>query len=198
MRNHLSGVHKELWAAMERQRVEATAAREEKVRSFQPTLFDVTSRRGPEKWAKARRLCAIASAVDYRPLSTWSTATMRLIFSELTGGKLKGVGRTTTLKYVRTVENEEIRPSIRKAIASASKISVTTDGWTSVTTESYLAVTAHFVDQNCEMRHLCLTVEALPGMYVETYVEPRRCWRLLRAQRRSDVKRVSGAVQSDV
>lgn len=53
--------------------------------------------------------------------------------------------------YINTVEK------VRKEMNNASIISLTTDGWTSLTSKNYLGITAHFMDKNCSLRSYLLS-----------------------------------------
>ncbi|XP_049806780.1 E3 SUMO-protein ligase ZBED1-like [Schistocerca nitens] len=46
---------------------------------------------------------------------------------------------------------------VRSAVQAASYICITTDGWTSVKNENYIAVTAHFIDENCNLKSYLLS-----------------------------------------
>lgn len=48
---------------------------------------------------------------------------------------------------------------------NAQFVSLTTDGWTSLRNESYLAVTVHFIDINCELKTYLLSCEKLPDRH---------------------------------
>lgn len=46
-------------------------------------------------------------------------------------------------------------PHIRKRIAG-EKIALTTDGWTSLATDAYVTVTAHFINEEWELKDIIL------------------------------------------
>ncbi|XP_047109658.1 E3 SUMO-protein ligase ZBED1-like [Schistocerca piceifrons] len=46
---------------------------------------------------------------------------------------------------------------VRSAVQAASYICITTDGLTSVKNENYIAVTAHFIDENCNLKSYLLS-----------------------------------------
>ncbi|XP_033249011.1 zinc finger BED domain-containing protein 1-like [Drosophila miranda] len=57
--------------------------------------------------------------------------------------------------------HSELIANVKEKIASASGVCLTTDGWTSLTNESYIAVTAHFIDKsNMELSSHMLACEA--------------------------------------
>lgn len=41
--------------------------------------------------------------------------------------------------------------------ANGNFVSITTDGWTSIKNEGYIAVTTHFIDNNCELKSYLLS-----------------------------------------
>ena len=56
---------------------------------------------------------------------------------------------------------EEVKAKVLSEISAATAVSLTTDGWTSRATQSYVTTTAHFIDANWEMKNYVLeTVEA--------------------------------------
>lgn len=52
---------------------------------------------------------------------------------------------------------------IKTALASVSKVAFTLDGWTSPFKSCFLAVTAHFIDEDWELQDLTLGFEHLTG-----------------------------------
>lgn len=48
---------------------------------------------------------------------------------------------------------------LRKQTENATAISLTTDGWTCINNRSYLAVTAHFIENNGKLSSICLACE---------------------------------------
>lgn len=45
-----------------------------------------------------------------------------------------------------------IKVKVRDLLQSADTVTITTDGWTSITNESYLSVTVHFINEHMEMK----------------------------------------------
>lgn len=52
---------------------------------------------------------------------------------------------------------EDICEKIQVEIGKAGAVCLTTDCWTSITNSSYMAVTAHFIDGNMNLRSVCLS-----------------------------------------
>ncbi|XP_064463311.1 zinc finger BED domain-containing protein 6-like [Ornithodoros turicata] len=50
----------------------------------------------------------------------------------------------------------KVAEQVRMHLRSATAVCLTTDGWTSMTNESYIGLTAHFIDENCEVKSYLL------------------------------------------
>ena len=50
-----------------------------------------------------------------------------------------------------------MKEEMQQAFEEAEYVAITSDGWTSITTESYMTITCHYVDEG----HLCSCVNAL-------------------------------------
>lgn len=70
--------------------------------------------------------------------------------------------RHTISKSLIPARYEELLLKCRSLVAKARKVCVTTDCWTSVNTESFIGVTAHFIDENFKMTSILLACEVLP------------------------------------
>ena len=64
--------------------------------------------------------------------------------------------RTTLTRELLPQLYDKIIDEVKANLAKAEYITLTTDGWTSRTTESYIAVTAHFISDSWEMRSCLL------------------------------------------
>ena len=64
--------------------------------------------------------------------------------------------RQTVSSTIRT-QGEETKQKIRNVLSGPLKLCLTSDGWTSISLRSYLAVTAHFIDQDWILRHLLIS-----------------------------------------
>lgn len=71
-----------------------------------------------------------------------------------------------TLPTRKTLSNQilpkvycEFLEQIKEDIRSATAVCLTTDGWTSKTNTSYMAVTAHFINQNTELKSHLIACE---------------------------------------
>ena len=74
------------------------------------------------------------------------------------------------------VDRHTLRNMIRQAATSLRAVcveackrqhlAITTDCWTSVANESYISLTAHFIDENWKLTELDLCCDPLPGSHV--------------------------------
>lgn len=56
---------------------------------------------------------------------------------------------------------KECKVNIVQALKEAETIAITTDGWTSRCTQSYITITAHIINSNWEMVHFVLQMRPL-------------------------------------
>lgn len=64
--------------------------------------------------------------------------------------------RKTLSKTLLTQVYNNLTEKVKEELRSATAISVTTDGWTSLSNDSYLALTVHFIDNNCKLKSFLL------------------------------------------
>lgn len=50
----------------------------------------------------------------------------------------------------------KVKDEVKSELAKAERVAITTDGWTSCTTEAYVTVTCHFIDNTWEMKNYVL------------------------------------------
>ena len=67
-----------------------------------------------------------------------------------------------TIKYRIGKLYDEQKTRLISEIASAQSVSLTTDTWTSVATESYITVTEHHLTDNWDMKSNVLCTRAMP------------------------------------
>ena len=60
---------------------------------------------------------------------------------------------------------ESVQKSVITEISKATSITITTDAWTSVSNESFVGVTAHYLLENFDYQNRCLTVKHAPGSH---------------------------------
>lgn len=95
-------------------------------------------------------------AADYQPFS--------IVESKEFQNLLKMFNPSYTLPSRKTVTNNllpllynKVAEEVRAKLQTARAVTVTTDGWTSMSNESYIAVTVHFIDEECTMRSFVLS-----------------------------------------
>lgn len=57
------------------------------------------------------------------------------------------------------------RETVQQALNCAESISLTTDIWTSISNESFISLTAHFVDAGFNYKHFVLNVKHFEGSH---------------------------------
>ena len=71
----------------------------------------------------------------------------------------------------QTIRNEvmnrydNMRIQILEELAKTQKISITCDIWSSITMQSYLRITVHFIDKEWKLRHFLLNLCHFPGQH---------------------------------
>jgi len=73
--------------------------------------------------------------------------------------------------------------TIKKELSDVQDIAITHDGWTSVNTESYSTVTAHFINKDWELRSVVLETKKVEGSHTgenikSCLLETQQKWRL--------------------
>ena len=72
--------------------------------------------------------------------------------SELLGGRYNLPSRYYIQENVMTPMYEETKVYIKNALKKQVNIGLTTDAWTSTTQQSYITVTAHIIDEDCNLK----------------------------------------------
>jgi hypothetical protein len=66
---------------------------------------------------------------------------------------------------------------VKETLKDAVGISITTDGWQSIATKSYLSVTGHWLDEDFVFQRAVLGVERLSGSHTHEHIgEIVRSW----------------------
>ena len=94
-------------------------------------------------------------AADLRPLSTVESPAFQKLVHEL-DPKYKLPGRTYFSSTVLPDLYQETRRYVEEALQQACQVAITTDGWTSRATESYMTVTAHCIDGDWKLQNFVL------------------------------------------
>ncbi|KAK1900575.1 putative AC9 transposase [Dissostichus eleginoides] len=74
-------------------------------------------------------------------------------------------GRTTMTKRIEKLYKDKAE-DLRRSLSTVSKVSITTDGWTALTTESYVTITCHYIDSEWEMKSAVLQTRATPEQHM--------------------------------
>jgi hypothetical protein len=70
--------------------------------------------------------------------------------------------RSTLTKVLLTDMYEEAKRNLQSEIDSVHHVALTTDGWTSITGDSYVTVTIHFINNHLKMLTRVLTTSFMP------------------------------------
>lgn len=65
----------------------------------------------------------------------------------------------------------EVKSDIQTKLSAVKSCSLTADMWTSSSNDSYLGVTAHWLDDNFNVESHCLTVRPAPGSHTADFLE---------------------------
>ncbi|XP_075154246.1 E3 SUMO-protein ligase ZBED1-like [Haematobia irritans] len=101
--------------------------------------------------------------------------------------------RKTLTNTILPKEYNRIMNEINAAIRSAPAVCLTTDGWTSKTNTSYVAVTAHFIDGNSPLKTYLLACEE----FGENHTAENLCNFLKKVMEEFDISNKVTAVVSD-
>ena len=99
-------------------------------------------------------------AADMRPYSIVESEGFKQMISTLEP-KYKLPSRTYFSDNVIPELYKETHATVLNELKAASMVSLTTDGWTSRATESYITITAHFIDSSWHMRNYVLQTRPL-------------------------------------
>ena len=70
--------------------------------------------------------------------------------------------RRTITRLIET-HYEERKQELLNKLATAAKVTITSDCWTALTAESYITITCHYICDNWQMNSAVLLTESLPG-----------------------------------
>lgn len=141
MSNHLKHVHKSLKQETTKSPGSSVPAQ---VRQTSITDFKkVTLSR--EKWVKCTEKLAYMCAQDLRPISIVDGDGFKAFCREL-NPNYDVPTATTISNYVTKVYDTE-RDKLIEILKEQVGIALTSDHWTSLATEGYITVTAHFIDK---------------------------------------------------
>lgn len=118
----------------------------------------------PSQCPRALRITeAIAKFIckDLRPYSVVENEGFRHLIKVLEPNFVMPQRKHLSTKLIPTMY-ESLKEAIRAKIISAERVAITCDTWTSVSTQSYLTVTCHYIDAEwCLVSHVLETTEVL-------------------------------------
>ena len=94
-------------------------------------------------------------ASDLRPLSIVDRPSFKAMLKEL-DPRYETPGRTYFSTRVIPSLYDETKEKVRDYLSVAPLVSVTTDGWTSRATQSYVTITAHMIDDEWQLKNFVL------------------------------------------
>ena len=164
MRNHISRWHAELMLASGCNRKKTTDPAQPKI--------DESVRKLPSKSERAQRITQCVGAFiakDLRPYSIVMSAGFRQLVKTLEP-RYKIPSRQTVADTVVPALYRETKAQVMNSMREACRVAVTCDSWTSVATESYLTVTAHYFNDDWDIvSHVLQTravFESHPGFHL--------------------------------
>ncbi|XP_025410740.1 zinc finger BED domain-containing protein 1-like [Sipha flava] len=130
------------------------------VTKTQVSIDAYTSRPMPiSKSKKIDEQLGIMMAKEYQPFSLVENKEFKKFVSLLNPSYSLPSRKTITYNILPQLL-ENTREKVKRSLDNASYIAMSTDGWTSVNNESYVAVTVHFIDTE-----LCVLKSHLLGCY---------------------------------
>lgn len=145
MRNHISRWHAELMLASGHNGKKTTDPAQPKI--------DESVRKLPSKSERAQRITRCVGAFiakDLRPYSVVMNAGFRQLVKTLEP-RYKIPSRQTVADTVVPALYREAKAQVMNSMREACRVAVTCDSWTSVATESYLTVTAHYLNDDWDI-----------------------------------------------
>ena len=88
----------------------------------------------------------------------------------------------------------DLKAKVTEMMKPVAALGITSDAWTSAATQSYVTMTAHFIDEEWLLKSLCLQTQHCPESHTalhlkEIYMEAFKAWQL-------DSKDVTGCVDN--
>jgi len=108
---------------------------------------------------------------EYYPLSIVDDKEFKKLINMLNPGYSLPSRKTLSVSLVPVLYNkvsDEIKSDIE---VNAQYVSVTTDAWTSLKNESYMAVTVHFIDKSCQLKSYLLQCAKFPQRHTSENIK---------------------------
>lgn len=94
-------------------------------------------------------------AADYLPFSLVENPAFKT-FVKMLSASYSLPSRKTLSKVLLTQVYNKLVEAVKNDLKEATSVTITTDGWTSMSNDNYLALTAHFITKNCQMQSFLL------------------------------------------
>jgi len=160
MSNHLKYKHKTMAASLLASSPARGGTVQASLKLKQPSITafktPVMSR---DKWIRATTKLAEFCARDLRPISLVEGDGFKNFMHEV-APDYKLPGATTVGKYVG-VAYQTKKKQLENLLSLQTDIALTTDMWTSVGTDGYITLTAHFIDEQWTYRNYVLATKAV-------------------------------------
>ncbi len=112
-----------------------------------PSLFQAKFPANSDRVQKITNAIAIFMALDMRPFSVVKNEGFKYLLSVLEPHYLLP-SRAHFSQNVLPKLQEKTKAKVEEGLSTAESIAITTDGWTSRATDSYMAITAHYITVN--------------------------------------------------
>lgn len=124
--------------------------------------------RTSERSIKITRKLAEFIVKDMRPFDQVQSSAFRQFCSEM--DPRFDLPSSHTIKKVISCIYEETKQKVSQEASEIQFLSLTTDAWTSVANDGFLAVSAHGLDQNWDLRRFVLAVVHLKERHTASYI----------------------------
>ncbi|XP_073450123.1 E3 SUMO-protein ligase ZBED1-like [Aquarana catesbeiana] len=154
MRNHASRFHSEMLTPA----TTTTTNAAKSIDRAQPRIDAILSTLPPnsEKGKRITKAVAAFIAKDLRPYSVVENTGFRYLLKTIEP-RYKIPSRSHFTENVIPALYHETKAQIIASMSQASRVAITCDSWTSVTTESYVTITAHYVKEWKILSHVLQT-----------------------------------------
>ncbi len=164
------------------------AAAQKTTQQQQPTLPSLFQAKFPANSDRAQKITnaiAIFMALDMRPFSVVENEGFKYLLSVLEPRYLLP-SRAHFSQNVLPKLQEKKKAKVEERLSTAESIAITTDGWTSRATDSYMTITAHYITGNWQIANHVLqtrpvyeshTSDHLSGILKEAVID----WKISRS-----------------
>ena len=148
--------------------------RRQNVSSQRPTLANVYTRNTPyepknPKVERLHRLLVELFCKEAQPFRVVESQAFKAFVHELDPRYVLPSRHTLSGKLVPDLHSE-VRQTIVSEVQKSTTQAITTDMWTSVNNESYMGVTAHWLDEAFHSHNACLAVKPVLGSHTADFI----------------------------